>query len=516
MAATAAGDVRVDQALESAIAARLDSIDRDRVIPRVWDHDHTVWSDQPDEISDRLGWLRAQRHFQARIPEFEMLRQDVIAEGFTTALLLGMGGSSLAPEVMHQSFGKQDNGLRLLVLDSTDPRQIAETEAALDLDRTLFIVSSKSGSTIETLSHLAYFWEQVPDGRHFIAITDYGTGLERIGRDRGFRAVFINPPDIGGRYSALSCFGLVPAVLCGIDASALLDEADRMAGFCEPGIPARLNPGAWLGAALGEAALQGRDKLTLVLPPEVESLGHWIEQLVAESTGKHGTGIVPVEAEELGPPEVYGNDRVFVALREHPALEPLEVAGHPVLRVPCEAAASLGAEFWRWEFATAIACHVLGVNPFDQPNVQEAKEATAVVLAGGGGDPTTPPLDAVLSQIRPGDYLALLAYLPRNEATLERLRRARHALRDSYRVATTVGFGPRFLHSTGQLHKGGPNNGIFIQVVDEPGIDRPVPGQPYTFAELEAAQALGDLGTLKQHGRRVARVSIEALEEAVL
>lgn len=506
----------VDLVLESAIANRLDAIDRDQVIQRIWDHDHTVWSDQPDEISDRLGWLRAQRHFQARIPEFEMLRQDVIAEGFTTALLLGMGGSSLAPEVLHQSFGKRDNGLRLLVLDSTDPRQIAETESAIDLDRTLFIVSSKSGSTIETLSHLAYFWEQVPDGRHFVAITDFGTGLERIGRERGFRAVFINPPDIGGRYSALSCFGLVPAVLCGIDAHALLEEADRMAGFCEPGIPARLNPGAWLGAAIGEAALHGRDKLTLVLPAEVESLGHWIEQLVAESTGKHGKGIVPIEAEELGPPGVYGTDRLFVALSEDPALVPLEAAGHPVLRIPHETVTALGAEFWRWEFATAIACHVLGVNPFDQPNVQEAKEATAVVLAGGGGDPATPPLDAVLAQVRPGDYLAILAYLPRDPATVQRLRRIRHALRDRYRVATTVGFGPRFLHSTGQLHKGGPNNGVFIQLVDEPHVDRPVPGQPYTFAELEAAQALGDLGTLKQHGRRVTRASIEELEEAAL
>ncbi len=506
----------MDHALESAIAARLDSIDRDRVITRIWDHDHTVWSDQPDEISDRLGWLRAQRHFQARVPEFEMLRQDVIADGFTTALLLGMGGSSLAPEVMHQSFGKRDNGLRLLVLDSTDPRQVADIEATLDLDRTLFIVSSKSGSTIETLSHLAYFWELVPNGRDFIAITDYGTGLERIGRNRKFRAVFINPPDIGGRYSALSCFGLVPAVLCGIDAGALLEQADRMAGFCEPGIPARLNPGAWLGAALGEAALRGRDKLTLVLPAEIESLGHWIEQLVAESTGKQGKGIVPIEAEELGPPDVYGSDRVFVAMGEHPALDPIEAVGHPVLRIPYEGPLSLGAEFWRWEFATAVACHVLGVNPFDQPNVQEAKEATAVVLAGGGGDASTPSLEDVLALVRPGDYLAILAYLPREPATLARLRRVRHLLRDRYRVATTVGFGPRFLHSTGQLHKGGPNSGVFIQVVDEPGVDRPVPGQPYTFAELEAAQALGDLDTLRRHGRRVTRVSLEALEEALL
>lgn len=506
----------MDQTLEAAIAARLETIDRDRIVERIWDGDHTVWSDHPEEVSDRLGWLRIQRHIDARIPEFEMLRQDVIAEGFTTAVLLGMGGSSLAAEVLYQSFGPQEGGLRLIVLDSTDPRQLAATEADLDLDHTLFIVSSKSGSTVETLSHLAYFWEKLPRWRHFIAITDYGTGLERIGRDREFRAVFINPPDIGGRYSALSCFGLVPAVLCGIDAGLLLEGAERMAGFCDPGIPARLHPGAWLGAALGEAALHGRDKLTLVLPPEIEVLGHWIEQLVAESTGKEGQGIVPVEGELLADPAVYGNDRMFVALGEDPFLGPLEAAGHPVLRVPFEGPASLGAEFWRWEFATAIACYVLGVNPFDQPNVQEAKEATAVVLAGGGGDPATPPLADVLAQVRAGDYLAILAYLPRNEEILGRLQRVRHALRDRYRVATTVGFGPRFLHSTGQLHKGGPNTGVFIQVVDEPREDRHVPGQPYSFAELEAAQALGDLDALRMHRRRVARVSLENLEGAVL
>lgn len=506
----------MDQSLEAAIAARLETIDRDRIVERIWDGDHTVWSDRPDEIVDRLGWLRIQRHIRARIPEFEMLRQDVIAEGFTTALLLGMGGSSLAPEVLHQSFGPREGGLRLVVLDSTDPRQLAETEAGLHLDRTLFIVSSKSGSTVETLSHLAYFWERHPNGRHFVAITDYGTGLERIARDREFRAVFINPPDIGGRYSALSCFGLVPAVLCGIDVEPLLEGAERMAGFSQPGIQAKLHPGAWLGSALGEAALHGRDKLTLVLPPEVEGLGAWIEQLVAESTGKEGQGIVPVESEDLAGPGAYGNDRVFVALREDPLLEPLEAAGHPVLRIPYEGPASLGAEFWRWEFATAVASYVLGVNPFDQPNVQEAKEATAVVLAGGGGDTATPLLADVLATIQPGDYLAILAYLPRNQDVLRRLQNVRHVLRDRYRVATTVGFGPRFLHSTGQLHKGGPNTGVFIQVVDEPREDRHVPGQPYSFAELEAAQALGDLDTLRRHGRRVSRLSLEELEGAIL
>jgi len=414
---------------------------------------------------------------------------------------------------MHQAF-PDSGGLRLIVLDSTDPGQMADVEAQVDLARTLFVVSSKSGGTIETLSHLAYFWEKIPSGRHFIAITDPGTHLEQVARERGFRSVFPNYPEIGGRYSALSCFGLVPAVLCGIDASDLLEGAERIAGFCEPGIPARLNPGAWLGAALGEAALAGRDKLTLVLPPEIELLGHWIEQLVAESSGKNGQGIVPVESECPGSPAVYGSDRLFVVLGDDGQLSELEAAGQPILRIPYDGPAAIGAEFWRWEFATAIACHVLGVNPFDQPNVQGAKEATAAVLAGKGGDPRTPALESVLATVRPGDYIAILAFLPRNPTIAARLSRVRHQLRDRYTVATTLGFGPRFLHSTGQLHKGGPNTGVFIQVVDEPPHDRPVPGQPYTFGELEAAQAQGDLDALRAHGRRVSRVGLEELERA--
>lgn len=503
----------MEPSLEDAIAARLEALDRDHVVDRIWEGDHTVWSDHPREVSDRLGWLRIQREIGPRLQEFETLRRDLMAEGFQTTLLLGMGGSSLAAEVMHQAFPDTD-GLRLIVLDSTDPRQMAEVESQIDIDRTLFIVSSKSGGTVETLSHLAYFWEKVPSGRHFIAITDPGTHLEQVAREREFRSVFLNYPEIGGRYSALSCFGLVPAVLCGIDAGGLLEGAERIAGFCEPGIPARVNPGAWLGAALGEAALAGRDKLTLVLPPEVELLGHWIEQLVAESSGKQGHGIVPVESECPGPPGVYGTDRLFVVLGDDGTLSGLEAAGQPVLRIPYDGPAAIGAEFWRWEFATAIACHVLGVNPFDQPNVQGAKEATAAVLAGRGGDPATPALGSVLETVRPGDYVAILAFLPRNPTIAARLSRVRHQLRDRYKVATTLGFGPRFLHSTGQLHKGGPNTGVFIQVVDEPPHDRPVPGQLYTFGELEAAQAQGDLDALRAHGRRVCRVGLDELERA--
>ncbi len=352
----------------------------------------------------------------------------------------------------------------------------------------------------------------MPDGRHFIAITDPGTPLEATARERGFRRVFLNPPDIGGRYSALSYFGLAPAALAGVDLRRLLDETAEMQQACHACVPTASNPGAWLGAVLGEAAKAGRDKLTLLLPEPVASFGSWVEKLIAESTGKEGRGILPVEGEPLGPPEVYGEDRLFVAIGDHAGLDVLEAAGHPVVRLPYREPYQLGAEFFRWEFATAVAGHVLGIHPFDQPNVQQAKDATARILEGETADEATPPLGEVLASVQHGDYIAILAYLPRTMAHQASLQAVRTRLRDRYRVATTVGFGPRFLHSTGQLHKGGPPTGVFIQIVGDDPEDLAIPGRPYTFGQLKHAQALGDLASLRGQGRRVARITLEEME----
>ncbi len=468
---------------------------------RLWSLDYTVWKPDPTEISDRLGWLTLPDKMHERVHELERFAES--CDEFERVVLLGMGGSSLAPEVLAMTFG----GRPLVVLDTTHPEGVLSVEAQGDLARTLFIVASKSGGTVETLSHFAYFFDKVRDSGQFVAITDLGTPLEALARKQGFRRVFLNPPDIGGRYSALSYFGLVPAALIGADLHALLDSAEEMACACAPCVPAADNPGLWLGALIGEAAKAGRDKLTFVLPDEVGSLGAWLEQLIAESTGKEGTGCVPVEGEPLSPPDVYGDDRLFVSLGVETELE-------PSLVIPFEGTAQLGAEFFRWEFATAVAGHVLGINPFDQPNVQEAKDATARLLAAEA--PPRGPYDdlaSLLGQVRPRDYLAIQAYLPRTPDNVSRLQAARVRLRDRLRVATTVGFGPRFLHSTGQLHKGGPATGVFIQVVDEPGVDVPIPGAPYTFRRLLDAQSAGDLAALRSRGRRVARVRLSDLEE---
>jgi len=500
----------VESELTRAIQERLSAMGAARIAERVWAGDHTVWSADPTEISNRLGWLHVHERTLAEAAEITQFARLTIGEGFEAVVLLGMGGSSLAPEVFATSFGAEQP--RLFVLDSTDPRQIAAAEAQFDLERALFVISSKSGGTIETRSQMEYFWAKAPHGRQFIAITDPGSELARIGEGRGFRRVFLNDPNIGGRYSALSYFGMVPAALCGIDIAEVLRRGAELAARCGPDDPLAENPGVELGLLMGEAALAGRDKLTLVLPEEIETLGHWIEQLVAESTGKHARGILPVEREELGPPELYGRDRVFVAYREDPALEALQAAGHPVLRLPQAGAVDLGAEMFRWMFATAVAGYVLELNPFDQPNVEEAKKASAEVLKGRPVASSTGSLAEALATVRGGDFISILAYLPRSPKMAGRLERVRHALRERYRVATTIGFGPRYLHSTGQLHKGGPNCGVFILVDDPADEDLEIPGAPYTFGQLEEAQALGDLAALKHHGRRVARVSLAELE----
>ena len=509
-------------ALAPRVSRRIAALAEGEVVRRLWAHDHTLWAEDPGEISDRLGWLTVDEEMRGRAGEIEGFARQVADAGYRTAVLMGMGGSSLAPEVMASSFGATPDGLELVVLDTTDPLAIAEAAERLPPGRTLFIAASKSGSTIETRSQLEFFWERVERelpggaGRHFIAITDPGSPLAALAGGRGFRRVFENPPDIGGRYSALSYFGLLPAALAGVPVGAVFEAAASMRRACHTCVPARDNPGAWLGAVLGEAEAAGLDKLTLVLPEEIASLGSWIEQLLAESTGKEGRGILPVEGEALGPPESYGNDRLFVAIGEPAdtasALDALQEAGHPVIRLPHAPPEQLGAEFFRWEFATAVAGHVLGIHPFDQPNVQEAKDRTARVLAGEAVDLATPRAQEVLQTLSPGGYVAILAYVPRTSENDRWLQAVRAALRDRHRVATTVGYGPRFLHSTGQLHKGGPPGGVYLQLVGEDPVTLPIPGAAYDFGTLKQAQAAGDLAALRARGRRVARVSAEELE----
>ena len=495
---------------------RLQQLDRDRIVERIWRRDHTVWKDDPTEIADRLGWLTVSDLMHDRIGELEAFA-GAAADEFETAVLLGMGGSSLAAEVFERTFGSADGALELIVLDTTHPVTIERVAGELELDRTLFIVASKSGGTTETISQFAFFWDRIPNGPQFVAITDPGTSLETLARERRFRKVFLNPEDIGGRYSALSYFGLVPAALIGAPLHEVLDRAKEMQTASERMLPAAQRPGATLGAMMGESAGAGRDKLTLVLPEEIASLGSWVEQLVAESTGKENVGIVPVVGEPLGRPDVYGRDRVFVAIGEHEGLDELEHVGHPVTRLPYDGREQIGGEFFRWEMATAIAGHVLGINPFDQPNVQEAKDATKAILASGSvEDPGLDDLGVLLKQVNEGDYVAILAYLDRTSETEDAIEHVRLAIRDRYRVAITTGFGPRYLHSTGQLHKGGSNDGVFIQVVDagRPA-DVPIPGQSYTFGTLIDAQALGDLRALRRRGRRVARIAFDQLLEVL-
>jgi transaldolase/glucose-6-phosphate isomerase len=492
--------------LGGAVESRLAAMAQADVPRRIWSKDYTVWKPEPTEISNRLGWLHVAEQMTEAAGDLVEFGRRVAGEGYRDVVLMGMGGSSLAPEVIHATFGAAPGFPPLHVLDTTDPASILALERSLDPERTLFIAASKSGGTVETVCQCAYFFDKVKRGEQFIAITDAGSSLETFARQSGFRRVFLNQPDIGGRYSALSYFGLVPAALVGAPVRDLLEEATEMACACASYVPIADNPGMWLGAVIAEAAMAGRDKLTLVLPPAISSFGTWVEQLVAESTGKEGKGILPVEGEPLGPPEVYGDDRFFVSIGD-------DVSLRPAATLKFDGAARLGAEFFRWEFATAVAGALLGINPFDQPNVQEAKDATNRILAAGGRLPDVPndDLDALLARVRPGDYIAITAYMPRDAENEEALRRVRARLRDRFKVATTVGFGPRYLHSTGQLHKGGPNTGVFIQVITQDETDLPVPGRPYTFGTLNAAQALGDLQSLRAHGRRAGRVPVETL-----
>jgi transaldolase / glucose-6-phosphate isomerase len=514
---------------------------------RLWQRDPTLWASTPlPELADRLGWLTLPETMHEQVADLRAFAEEVAGEGIRHVVLLGMGGSSLAPEVFQRTFGHAPGHPALLVLDSTHPSAVTAVAAQIDPRRTLFLFSSKSGTTLEPLSFFHYFWQQVSEragtpGRHFAAITDPGTSLERLGRERGFRRVFAAPPDVGGRYSALTVFGLVPAALIGVDIHRVLDRAWTMAesaAFC---VSVPENPGLALGAALGELALAGRDKATFAVSPSVAALPAWLEQLIAESTGKDGKGIVPVADEPPGAPAEYGSDRCFAYLRvdgdDNAALDAQvdawQAAGHPVARIRLTERADLGQEFFRWEVAVAAAGAVLGIHPFNQPDVQLAKDLAREAMAGGlgklgpesrgGGAPSLPiftlqpatprealagALGAWMALARPGDYVALQAYLAPDPEVAAALQTVRAALRRPLHLATTLGFGPRFLHSTGQLHKGGPNTGLFLQLTDDPPEALPVPETDYTFGALIRAQALGDLLALVQRGRRVLRVHL--------
>ncbi len=526
-------------ALEAPVKGRLQQLEQTAVVRRIAEKDAGLWKSNgsaENEIRDRLGWLQVADRMEERVPELEALRKELVGEGFTDVVLMGMGGSSLAPEVFRQTFGAPKGALDVHVLDTTDPAAIIALQKAIDVRKTVFIVASKSGTTLETLSHYRHFWQQAgQNGKQFIAITDPGTSLAEEASRRGFRRSFLNPPDIGGRYSALSYFGLVPAALGGVDLSGLLDRTATMMQACSPSVPVGENPGAWLGAVFAEAATVGRDKITIVAPSPVQSFGVWAEQLIAESTGKEGKGLVPIADEALGPPQVYGNDRLFVRLAlpgddEPPALAALAKAGHPVVTLHLSDPLAIGAEFFRWEYAIAVAGTILGINVFDQPNVQEAKDLTKKVLsegnpptvgegirwAGQAGATLEAAIQALLGQVRAGDYVALLAFIAPSGEHDRALNAIRLAIRDTYRVATTVGYGPRYLHSTGQLHKGGPNTGVFLQLVGDDPDDLPIPGEKFTFGVLEQAQALGDFQALRNHGRRVLRVQVRDVAQGLV
>lgn len=548
----------------SGVEATLDDLAKRDAVARIWARDPSLWKSEPDHqriIRNSLGWLTVMAFIRQQASGLARFAVEVGQAGFRHVLLLGMGGSSLCPDVLRLTFGEAAGFPRLAVLDTTDPASVEAFERDLELPRTLFIVASKSGTTPEITAFYQYFFAKARTlageraGEQFIAITDAGTPLERTGAEAKFRHVFVNPSDIGGRYSALSFFGMVPATLIGLDVLRMLDRADRMAQACGPSAAPRENPGLTLGAVMGALAKAGRDKLTFLCSPEIASFGYWVEQLIAESTGKDGTGILPVEGETPGSPGVYGEDRVFVYLRLLGSrdrgldgkVEALEKAGHPVLRVSLEDPYDLGAEFFRWEFATAVAGAAIGVNPFDQPNVQESKDNTkrllgefrangrlpegSPILSDGSlrlyGDAAAAaalrgaktPADALrvhLGRIRPHDYVALTAYLQSTPAHAAILGEIRLHIRDRFRVATTLGYGPRFLHSTGQLHKGGGDNGVFLQFTADDPVDLAIPGEPHTFGVMKAAQALGDLQSLQGRKRRALRVHIAGGIEAGL
>src|SRR3954468_4175013 len=519
--ATIPGDV------EPGIGALAQKAAEEEVSRRIWAKDESLWGGPGvPEIGNRLGWLTIPDEMRDEADDLKQFAAQCRADGLTDCVLLGMGGSSLAPEVFRQSFGSTGGGLRLQVLDSTDPGAVLAVEKSIPIDSTLFVVSSKSGGTIETLSHFRYFFEKAGrDGSRFIAITDPGSKLQEIGEQNGFRRVFLNAPDIGGRYSALSYFGIVPAALMGVDITALLERAQVAEQACQAHDSSSNNSGLWLGLTLGYLATRGRDKATFVVGEPVSSFGLWVEQLIAESTGKHGKGILPVADEPLAEPEEYGADRVFMHLQNKDAPEPSAVMsltelardGQPTLTVDVEGPEDLGRIMFFAEFATAVAGWVLGINPFDQPNVQEAKDNTNKVLEQYAGEGKLPEvqdagdeeLRALLGHAGPPSYVAIMGYVKPSERFDKAIADLRIAIRDATESTTTFGYGPRFLHSTGQFHKGGPPEGLFLQLVHDGDEDVEIPEAGYTFGTLKNAQATGDLNTLRSHGRPAERVRLQ-------
>jgi len=543
------------EALAAAVKAETAAWQAGGKMQRLWQRDATLWTGSDE--SNWLGWLDIVEEQTAQHDQLQKIAKEVQLRGFQHVLLLGMGGSSLCPEVLRMTFGRQTHFPNLHVLDSTDPAQVKAFEHQIDIPKTLFIVSSKSGSTLEPNIFKQYFFERTKQavgiskvGSHFVAITDPGSKMQQVAEADRFLHVFFGRPSIGGRYSALSNFGMVPAAVSGLDTKKFLGRAAEMVKACGAGVAVEENLGAPLGIILGTAANARRDKVTIVASPGISDLGAWLEQLIAESTGKVGKGIIPVDREHLGAPEVYGNDRVFVYVRLESApdadqdakVAAIEKAGHPVVRIAMSDIYELGAEFFRWELATAVAGSILGINPFNQPDVEASKVATRTLTSEyekSGALPAEKPifeeagiklftdarnatdlanilaeqslvgyLRAHLGRIQAGDYFAVLGYLQMNDEHEEALQTIRHAVRDRKRVATCLGFGPRFLHSTGQAYKGGPNSGVFLQVTCDDSVTLPVPGQKYTFGVVKAAQARGDFQVLAERNRRVLRVHL--------
>jgi glucose-6-phosphate isomerase len=527
---------------QDKIETALTRLAENRIISRIWERDHTVWKPDPTEITNRLGWLDIAERLENEVSRITALKDQLRTEGYTHVLLLGMGGSSLAPEVFAKTFGGEVTGLDLAVLDSTDPGAILNQLKRLDLSKTLFIVATKSGGTVETLSFFKFFYNKVlaevgekEAGAHFIAITDPGSKLETLAKQLNFRETFTNDPNIGGRFSVMSFFGLVPAALVGLDVSKLIESARNMARMCSPGVPIEQNPGALLGIVMGVLNAAGRDKITFVTSPRIASFGDWVEQLIAESTGKEGKGVLPVVGETLGGPEVYADDRIFINLKlandedDIPAMEALAQAGHPVLHLQLTDKYDLGAQFFLWEFATAVASYFLRINPFDQPNVESAKVLAREMVAEYEKNGKLPQADyapltgeslaGFLADCEPGSYLSLQAYITPTPAAEDALNAIRLQLRDRYKIATTLGFGPRFLHSTGQLHKGDAGQGFFIQIISDAVQDIPIPDQPgldasaMSFQTLKISQALGDGAALENVGRKLIRFQINDIQD---